>query len=376
MGIFAGGEFAGLGINYLNTATQTKPVVLHGGDIVAASRQYNIAVDQWVDLSTGLNPQAYPVEEIPQEVFTRLPYELPDLCQAAADYYGNEDVMAVSGTQLAIQCLPQCLPQFDILAPKVGYQEHVLHWANSGVNISYYPALEMKVAVECIEQKLIQNPQRHLLIINPNNPTGLKFTPQQIKLWASRLAKGCYVIVDEAFMDMSPQHSVLADLSPNMIVLRSFGKFFGLAGLRLGFVFANQGIRQALQQKTGLWAVNGPAQHVAIKALRDKPWQQKARIDIHRSASLTIEIFTPLFERILPDSIHHEALFSSYYLPTKRGEQLVDFFAHRGILIRKIAVDEKICLLRTGIIHHQDFDSQQRVKQCIQDFIVSQISKG
>jgi len=159
-----------------------------------------------------------------------------------------------------------------------------------------------------------------------------------------------------------------------MIVLRSFGKFFGLAGLRLGFVFANQDIRQALQQKTGLWAVNGPAQHVAIKALHDKSWQQQARKDIHKSASLTRDIFSHLFTHILPDRVHHEALFSSYYLPNTLGEQLVDFFAHRGILIRKIAVDEKICLLRTGIIHHQDFDSQERVKQCIQDFIVSQIS--
>ncbi len=366
----AGSDITGLGINHLNTAIQTKPVVLHGGDIYTASQHYNIAVDQWIDLSTGLNPRAYPVEEIPQAVFTRLPYELPGLCQAAASYYGSEDVMAVSGTQLAIQCLPHCLPRFDILAPKIGYQEHELHWSNSGVNISHYPALDFDAAVGFIDEALNQNPQRHLLIINPNNPTGLKFSVQQINMWASRLAKGCYVIVDEAFMDVSPQHSILADLLPNMVVLRSFGKFFGLAGLRLGFVFANQGIRQALQQKTGLWAVNGPAQHVAIKALSDKSWQQQARIDIHKSASLTREIFTRLFERILPDRIHHEALFSSYYLPKERGVELVDFFAHRGILIRKIAVDEQICLLRTGIIHHQDFDSQERVKQCIHHYLV------
>ncbi len=360
-----------LGGSYLNIAVQAEASGLHGGDIYTASRRYKVEVDQWIDLSTGLNPRAYPVGDIPQEVFTRLPYELPNLCQAAASYYGSEEVMAVSGTQLAIQCLPQCLPQFDILAPKIGYQEHVLHWSNSGVNISYYPAQEMGMAVEYIDQELAKIPNRHLLIINPNNPTGLKFSSQQIQLWAKKLANDCYVIVDEAFMDVTPQHSVLANLSPNMIVLRSFGKFFGLAGLRLGFVFANQKIRQALQQKTGLWAVNGPAQHVAIKALRNKSWQQKARINIHKSAALTQEIFSPLFALIQPERVHHEALFSSYYLSNVLGEQLVDFFAHRGILIRKIAVNEQICLLRTGIIHHQDFDSQHRVKQCIQDFLVS-----
>ncbi len=374
MVVCAGHDFIMLGIFYLNIAVQAEASVLHGGDIYTASRRYQIEVGQWIDLSTGLNPRAYPVGDIPQEVFTRLPYELPNLCHAAAGYYGNDQVMAVSGTQLAIQCLPHCLPRFDILAPKIGYQEHVLHWSNSGAQIINYPAQDMAEAVDYINQELKRNPKRHLLIINPNNPTGLKFTSQQIQLWAKKLANDCYVIVDEAFMDVSPQNSVLANLSPNMIVLRSFGKFFGLAGLRLGFVFANQKIRQALQKKIGLWSVNGPAQHVAIKALTDKPWQQKARIDIHKSAVSTQEIFSPLMAFTQPYRVHHEALFSSYYLSNALGEQLVDLFSHVGILIRKITVDKQICLLRTGIIHHQDFDSQERVKECIQHYLEKDIS--
>jgi len=367
----AGHDTAELGIFTLNIAIKTTPGELHGGDLYTASQRYQIELDQWIDLSTGLNPQAYPVGEIPQGVFTRLPYELPQLCQAAAEYYGDDNVMAVSGTQLAIQSLPMCLPQHDILAPQVGYQEHVLHWGKHGANISRYPSDNMKRAIEFIDKALLKNPQRHLLIINPNNPTGLKFTVQQIKLWASALAKGCNVIVDEAFMDVTPQDSVLTDLSSNMIVLRSFGKFFGLAGLRLGFVFANQGIRQALQQKAGLWAVNGPAQYIAIKALADKPWQQTARKDIHKSAFFTQSLFSPLFTNNPAVKVHHEALFSSYIFPITLAGNLFEFFAHRGILIRKIAVNEQICILRTGIIHHQDMDSQQRVKQCIQDFLVS-----
>ena len=355
----------------LNMTTQATSDTLHGGDLYAASQRYNIAVDSWIDLSTGLNPQAYPVGDIPQQVFTRLPYEMPELCQAAADYYGNGHVMAVSGTQLAIQCLPKCLPKFDLLAPKIGYQEHVLHWKNNGANIDTYPSNNAAEAIEFIDLALRHNPQRHLLIINPNNPTGVKFTRQQITEWASRLAAGCHIIVDEAFMDVSPQDTSLAELSANMIVLRSFGKFFGLAGLRLGFVFANQDIRQALQQHTGLWSVNGPAQYVAIKALRDQYWQRQARLDIQQSAALSRELLRPLFTQLAPANIHHDALFSSYYLASKKAQRLLVFFAHRGILIRKIAVDEHNCLLRTGIIHHQDYDSQARIKQCVQDYLSS-----
>jgi len=362
------------GVFIVNIAIKPTQEALHGGDLYTASQRYQIELEQWIDLSTGLNPQAYPVGDIPQEVFTRLPYEMPQLCHRAAEYYGNDSVMAVSGTQLAIQCLPRCLPQHDILVPQVGYQEHALHWGKHGANIFHYPSENMELAIEFINQALLINPQRHLLIINPNNPTGLKFAARQIKLWASALDKNCYVIVDEAFMDVTPQDSVLANLSSNMVVLRSFGKFFGLAGLRLGFVFANQSIRQTLKQKTGLWAVNGPAQYIAIKALADKSWQQSARKDIHKSALLTQSLFSALFTKKPSVRVHHEALFTSYTLPITLAGQLVEFFAHRGILIRKIVVDEQICILRAGIIHHQDVDSQLRVKQCIQDFLVSNIN--
>jgi cobalamin biosynthetic protein CobC len=344
---------------------------LHGGDIHSASQKYGIAVDDWIDLSTGLNPRPYSVGEIPMQIFTRLPYELPDLCQLAAHYYGNDKLLAVSGTQLAIQCLPQCLSAIDILAPKTGYQEHVLHWEQNNVRVLHYPADDANTAAQYIDNVLQQNPKRHLLIINPNNPTGLTFTPAQIKAWANKLSADCYVIVDEAFMDVTPEYSVLDDLGENMIVMRSFGKFFGLAGVRLGFVFANAKVREALSKKMGLWSVNGPAQYIAIKALADTLWHSEARINIEQDALCTQQIFSLLFDALQPVNINHQGLFSSYWLTHEKSEVVCDFFARQGILIRKITVDDKFSLLRIGIMSKLDLPSQSKVKRAIKDFILT-----
>ena len=119
-----------------------------------------------------------------------------------------------------------------------------------------------------------------------------------MKDWAQRLPEGGYLIIDEAFIDLTPEQSVLQQhFCDNMLVLRSFGKFFGLAGIRLGFVFANAMLRQHLQERIGLWTVNGPAQEVAIAALRDSAWQSAAQLKIRRSASVTQEKLQPLFEQ-------------------------------------------------------------------------------
>ncbi len=346
--------------------------VIHGGDLQAASKKYGIKKHQWIDLSTGLNPNSYPVNNIPPEVFSELPYLSADLMHSAAKYYGHDSFIAVNGTQLAIQTLPNILPKFDMLMPKLGYQEHALHWQKAGVNIERYQATNQSCAVEEIDGLLSKNNTRHLLIINPNNPSGLTFQPDQIVNWAKQLDKGCYVVVDEAFMDLNPKYSVLnAEMPDNIIVLRSFGKFFGLAGIRMGFVFAAKNILDQLQQKLGLWAVNGPAQYLAIQALKDEKWQAQARKGIETSSIKTQKLFEPLFQsnKLTVFNQTHQGLFSSYWLNPEQAKTVYQYFAHRGILLRMFFLDDKTALLRIGLVDVNKQKVMDRIKEAINEFL-------
>lgn len=353
---------------------------IHGGDVECVASLYGIKKEHWIDLSTGLNPNPYPVNDIPAHVFSELPYLKAELIDAAEKYYRAEKPLALNGTQLAIQSLPSVLPKFDIIVPKLGYQEHALHWQKSGVKLQKYSATTATLASQEIDELLSTNKKQHLLIINPNNPSGLLFTPNQIRSWAKQLKTGCYVIVDEAFMDLTPQDSVLGQgMLHNIIVLRSFGKFFGLAGIRMGFVFAAKKIQDLLQEKMGLWTVNGPAQYLAIKALKDERWQKQARIGIKKTALTCKELFSPLFhsEKLNVLKTTHQGLFSSYWLNKHQAQLLYSHFAWRGILLRKIPVDENVELIRVGLMHlNAEFANDNainRIKSAINEFLVNEV---
>jgi cobalamin biosynthesis protein CobC len=352
---------------------------LHGGDIFSASRLYGTDESEWIDLSTGINPCGYPVAPLAPEIFQQLPYPSAELQRCAAAYYGNSSLLPVAGTQAAIQALPQCLSQTTstnaILLPAVGYQEHRKHWLKNGLTCVDYPSLQLEPATTFIDRQLQQNPNQHLLIINPNNPTGLSFSPQQLLHWSQQLAPGACLIVDEAFMDISPEKSLLqADvfLPDNVIVLRSCGKFFGLAGIRLGFVFASEAIRSQLQESLGLWMISGPTQAIAIQALNDEAWQQQARVSLNRYSAVTRGLFEPLvnqfesrvnqFER---SQVSHHALFSSYRIDASTASWLQDYFAHQAILLRVIPVNDDDSILRIGLIDADNKGQCTRIKNSV-----------
>ncbi|WP_432473436.1 aminotransferase class I/II-fold pyridoxal phosphate-dependent enzyme [Amphritea sp. HPY] len=348
---------------------------LHGGDIYSASARYDIPAEQWLDLSTGLNPDAYPVADLEPQSFQRLPYLRPDFIAAAASYYGNDQLMASNGSQLIIQALPECLEEecldmLPVLLPEFGYQEHRDHWQRHGNNICTYPAFDSAMAAAAIEAALDRAEPFHLVIINPNNPTGLCFTPQQLKNWAGRMPDGGYMVIDEAFIDVAPEMSVLAsNFCDNMLVLRSFGKFFGLAGIRLGFVFAQAELRAKLQQRTGIWMVNGPAQALATRAMLDRNWQANAQQGIRDCAVLTRQLFSPLFDRLRPVQQIHTPLFSSYQLSAEQANKLHNYFASQGILLRVITLDQQFSLLRIGVINAADKILSNRVREAVVNYV-------
>ena len=331
--------------------------ILHGGDLIGASARYNIPQDQWLDLSTGINPDSYPVGELAPEVFQRLPYQQQAFAEAVTGYYGSDQWLAVNGSQPVIQALPLCLEKLPVLLPDVGYDEHRHHWAMNGNPLAFYPAFDQQAASAQIETRFRNGGAFHLVVINPNNPSGLRFSKEQLCDWAGRLEGEGRLIVDEAFIDTQPASSVLSDkLNDKLIVLRSFGKFFGLAGLRLGFVFTSDQLRAQLQQRLGIWQVNGVAQGVATNALTDLDWQRGAREDIGLNAAFTNELLAPLMDKLQPDLVVQTSLFSSWQLDADIAAQVQDLLAQQGALVRLIPLNERKALLRTGIISRYNWD--------------------
>jgi len=240
----------------------------HGGRLRAAAERYRIPLAEWVDLSTGINPRAYPVPALPPEVWQRLPEANDGLEAAAAAYYGSASLLPVAGSQAAIQALPACFPPGRAVTLAPTYAEHPHAWREHA--LCALPAAAIADAVDSADT---------LLLVQPNNPDAQRFPREQLLAWRARLAaRGGRLIVDEAFLDAEPGDSLVPLAGePGLVVLRSVGKFFGLAGARVGFVFAEADLLARLADRLGPWAVSGPARAVTAAALADRSWQEAAR---------------------------------------------------------------------------------------------------
>ncbi|WP_215782605.1 threonine-phosphate decarboxylase CobD [Paludibacterium sp. B53371] len=242
----------------------------HGGGLRAAARQYGIALEDWVDLSTGLNPHGWPVPAIEASSWQRLP-ELDDgLEQAASDFYAAPQPLAVAGSQAAIQTLPRLRPPCRVGMLTLTYAEHPYAWQKQGHHV-------LRLAPEDIDAAL---PQVDVLqLCTPNNPTGWLPEPAQLREWHARLRqRDGWLVLDETFLDVTPERSLLPLAGqPGLIILRSIGKFFGLAGARAGFVFAWPALIEALQDELGPWTLAGPARQAVRMALQDRAWQAAMR---------------------------------------------------------------------------------------------------
>ncbi len=241
----------------------------HGGRLRAAAERYRIPLAEWVDLSTGINPRAYPVPALSPEVWQRLPEPDDGLEAAAAAYYGSAGLLPVAGSQAAIQALPACFAPGRVVTLAPTYAEHPHAWREHEVRA--LPACAIDAAVDAADT---------LLLVQPNNPDAQRFPRGQLLAWRERLAaRGGRLIVDEAFLDAEPGDSLVPLTGePGLVVLRSVGKFFGLAGARVGFVFAEPALLARLADRLGPWAVSGPARAVTAAALADHSWQADARL--------------------------------------------------------------------------------------------------
>ena len=242
----------------------------HGGRLRRAARQYGIAEADWLDLSTGINPHGWPVPAIPNDVWQALPQDDDELIAAAQDCYGTTKLLAVAGSQAAIQALPMLHSATQVALVTPSYAEHAHAWQRHGHTVINLPATEILEVGENI---------KIVVIVNPNNPTGVLFRRDELLgLHAQLAARGGWLVVDEAFMDATPEHSLASACPrPDLIVLRSSGKFFGLAGARIGFVLAEENVLQPLAELLGPWTIAAPSRYAVTLALRDTDWQRATR---------------------------------------------------------------------------------------------------
>lgn len=253
----------------------------HGGRLLQAVSRYGLPRERWLDLSTGINPMAWQGAAIPVTSWNRLPEDEDGLIEAARDYYGAPQVLPVCGSQAAIQTLPKLRKRCRVGVPVLGYNEHGHRWRVAGHEVVPLVAPEFAAAADELDV---------LVVSNPNNPTGDRVAPAELLEWQGRLAgRGGWLIVDEAFADCTPETSVARfSGSAGLIVLRSLGKFFGLAGARVGFVLAQSALLSQLSAVLGPWSLSGPSRWVARHALGDRPWQKRTREDL-RAASLRLQ---------------------------------------------------------------------------------------
>lgn len=294
----------------------------HGGRLLRAIERYGIAREDWLDLSSGIAPWAFPIPEIPLRAWARLPETDDGLEQAAAAYYGVDELLPVAGSQAAIQALPRLRPLSKVGVLSPCYAEHAEAWSRVGHRL-------LELSEEQVEAQL--DSLDVLVLVNPNNPTGRLLSPQTLLGWHERLARhGGWLLVDEAFMDNTPAQSIAAfSQRPGLIVLRSFGKFFGLAGVRLGFVLAETPLLRALAEELGPWSISGPTRVLGQESFADSESQ---RLQIERCATASARLAALLESAGLKPSGGCD-LFQ--YLRHDRAATLHDFMARRGILLRQ-----------------------------------------
>jgi cobalamin biosynthetic protein CobC len=310
----------------------------HGGDLTEAIAHYGGSPASWLDLSTGINPRPWPIPQAqPENVWQRLPSraDAEALLDAARKTYGVPDgaeVAAASGTQALIQWLPYLATPGPVAIVGPTYSEHGLAWRSAG-----HPVITIDHLNACPDNAV------HAVVVNPNNPDGRVTDHAALARVATQLKKrGGWLVIDEAFADVDPAVSAVAlcaDLP--VLILRSFGKFHGLGGLRLGFAIGALDMIARIATALGPWPVSGPALSIGAAALSNQPWADRTRHELQQQARALDEVLVQAGFTLAGGT----ALFRLVRHP--RALQLHDALARRHIWCRRF--DWADDLLRFGL---------------------------
>ena len=314
----------------------------HGGALLDAIATHGGRAEDWLDLSTGICPVSFPLPEFSRDSWRRLPD--PALARRVAElarnhYGGATDPIITPGSQAAIQHLPMLTrlasreaSDAAILAPTYG--EYEAAFARAGFTVRKAISLDAALDADAV------------VLANPNNPDGRRFSAGELADFAQSRGNRMTVI-DEAFADCHPDVSVAGRTGaiPGLLVLRSFGKFFGLAGVRLGFAFAAKPVAKALAEALGPWPVSGPALEIAIHAFASPDIMSEQRAEIERCHALTAEAVRTSGIPVVGQT----ALF--FLLDVGDGAAARDTLASQHILTR--AFDHSPRRLRLGLVANE-----------------------
>jgi cobalamin biosynthesis protein CobC len=309
--------------------------IWHGGNLDEARRLFPEAPEPWIDLSTGINPIPYPVPTLPPSLFERLPSPAAhwDLEKAAAEAYGAADasmVAAAPGTQILISLLPNLWPRSRVAVLGPTYAEHAQAWRTAGHTVAEVDSLDKAVDADI------------LVVVNPNNPDGrVVRRPALLALSETLRQRGGWLVVDEAFADFEADETLVPALPENAIVLRSFGKTYGLAGVRLGFAVAAESTAATLRAALGPWAVAGPAIEIGRQALQDRDWLMAAGQARAADARRLDSVLAPVSDQAPRGT-------SLYRLTeSRRAPRLFSHLGRHGIWVRRFQYNGS--LLRFGL---------------------------
>ncbi|MCZ2721004.1 aminotransferase class I/II-fold pyridoxal phosphate-dependent enzyme [Marinomonas sp. 15G1-11] len=316
----------------------------HGGNLEKIKREVSLPhATTWLDLSSAVNKEPWPIPAVNVDKWMALP-DLYELNRAASSYYGRNNSLALAGTQQAIEWLPVILPQVAqhlatqdtvIMLPQVGYQEHANAWDKWGYTVCYYSTVE----------SLLVSKWDIAVVINPNNPTTELTGLQQFERLIERAhSQNGYLLVDEAFIDPIKDQSLLShgivnDWPESLIVLRSVGKFFGLAGARVGFCFASSAVLSQLQQVIGPWPIATVSAYLTACAFEDREWQKQAIGSLASRRSEFEARIQPLLSRWLVSlggqvSWRSASLFFCVFLEKAVADEAFQLLQNKGIHIR------------------------------------------
>ncbi len=300
--------------------------LLHGGALDRMRAAFPQAPEPWLDLSTGINPWPYPQTDCPPDAFEHLPRaDAMAQCRAAmatAFCAPEEVILLAPGSEILIRLLPTILAPRRVALTHPSYGDHAQVWSQAGAEVIDHPdPLEAADTADLV------------VLCNPNNPDGRSWTRAALETARARLAaRGGVLVLDEAYADLRPDLSMAPYGGlPGLIVLRSFGKMYGLAGVRLGALIAPDAIRTAMAQRLGVWSVSGPALTLGARAYADQAWLvrtqerlavMRARLDtVLRDAGFTVAGGTDLFRFVM----------------VGEAEALWRRLAHQGIYVRRFA---------------------------------------
>lgn len=278
----------------------------HGGNLDLAQQRFGGRAEDWIDLSTGINRLPYSVGEIAAHHWQALPSrsEIEALHQAARDAYGTgAPIVATGGAQAVIQMLPQLAPRgrARILAPT--YNEYAAVLSAAGWEVGEVRALDALAGANLA------------IVVNPNNPDGRRYSPKDLLALLPRVG---HLVIDESFVDAVPELSLASEAAqPGLLILRSFGKFYGLAGLRLGFAIGHAADIGKIAAASGPWPVSGAAIAIGCRALRDDAWAKATSARLARDCVRLDDMAQALGWRFAGGA----PLFRLYETPDARAAQ-------------------------------------------------------